>query len=133
MLQVRGFSEGGFCFMWNDKPVSVYDALLENGRKFHKSTINALNRKNLANEQDLEAFEKLAKILHTGLDAQHARTVLRDNFNIDVLKIENYYILTSSEVYDLKLVYNICKYKVSVKEKAHSEMYYFFQYLQRKA
>ncbi|AMM43579.1 hypothetical protein FDG95_gp412 [Pectobacterium phage vB_PcaM_CBB] len=132
MLQVRGYAEGGFCFMLDDKAVSVHEALLANGGKFHKRTINALNRNNLANEQDLAEFEKLVKVLHTGLDAFNARKVLRDHFNIDVLKIENYYILTSSEIYDLMKVYEICKYKVSVKSPAHSTMYYFFEYLNRK-
>lgn len=131
MLHVRGYAEGGFCFMWDDKAVSVHEALLANGGKFHKRTINALDRRNLANSFDLQRFEVLAKILHTGVDATNARKILRDHFNIDVLKRE-YYHLSSSEVYDLKKVYEISKYRVTVKEPAHSPMYYFFQYLSRK-
>lgn len=131
MLHVRGYSNG-FCFMWDDKAVSVQEALLKNGKVFHKRTINALNRNNLPNPDFHDSFEKLAKILHTGLDAAGARQVLRNHFDLDIIKIDDYYQLTSSQVHDLKTVYAISKYKVTVKNPAHSPMYYFYQYLSRK-
>lgn len=131
MLHVRGFNNG-YCFMWDDKAVSVQEALLKNGKIFHKKTINALNRNNLPSNEWLKTFEENAKILHTGLDAVSARQVLRNHFDLNVVKIEDYYLLTSSQVHDLKTVYAISKYKVTVKNPAHSPMYYFFQYLSRK-
>lgn len=131
LLHVRGYSNG-FCFMMDDKAVSVQEALLKHGKIFHKSTINALNRNNLPNPDFHDSFEKLAAILHTGLDAVSARQVLRNHFDLNVIKIEDYYQLTSAQVHDLKVVYKISKYKVTVKNPAHSPMYYFFQYLSRK-
>ncbi|AFC21459.1 hypothetical protein GAP32_012 [Cronobacter phage vB_CsaM_GAP32] len=130
-LDVRGYSEGGYCFLYDGKPVSIHEAMVANGGKFSKRTTNALNRRNLPSVEWLKVFEKDVATLHTGLDAPGARKVLRDHYNIDVLK-RDYYHLSSSEVYDLKTVYKMCKYKVTVKEPAHSEMYYFFQYLSRK-
>ena len=129
MLHVRGYANGGFCFMMDDKAVSVQEALLMNGRRFHKRTINALNRKNLPSVSDLKSFEVLAKILHTGLDVHSAKQVLRNNFNIDVMSTE-YLLLTSSQVEDLKKVYAISRYRVPRYTLAHSPMYYFFRYLQ---
>jgi len=130
MLEVRGF-ENGFCFLFNGKEMSVHELLLANGKKFHKATINALNRKNLPNEQMLKAFEEKAAILHTGLNAESARTLLLQHFAIDVKKTE-YYALPASDVHMLKNVYELCKYKVPPeKDRQHSAMYYFHRYISR--
>ncbi len=130
MLEVRGY-DNGYCFMFNGKAMSVHELLLANGKKFHKNTINALNRRNLPNVSFLAAFEKQAATLHTGLDAEGARVVLLQHFGIDVKKSE-YYALRASEVQILQAVYEISKYKVpAAKDRMHSPMYYFHRYLNK--
>ncbi|QOI72031.1 hypothetical protein pEaSNUABM50_00007 [Erwinia phage pEa_SNUABM_50] len=128
-LHVRGFTGGGFCFMIDDKAVSVQEALIQNGGRFHKATINALNRKNLFNESDLKAFEVLAESLHKGLTPCSIRQILRNDYGIDVLKTD-YLMLSSSQVEDLKTVYKYARYKVPTGYVLkHSPMYYFYRYL----
>lgn len=128
MLEVRGF-DNGFCFKFNGKEMSVHELLLANGKKFHKATINALNRKNLPNAEMLKAFEEKAAILHTGLSAESARALLLQHFAIDV-KNTDFYVLRSSEIQTLQNVYDLCKYKVPpAKDRKHSAMYYFYRYL----
>jgi hypothetical protein len=115
--------------MNGDKAVSVHEALIQNGKRFHKNTINALNRRNVPSEF-LEGFEKKAAVLHTGVDAANARTILLQHFDLDIIGKE-YYTLKNSEIENLKLVYKISKYRVTVKEPLHSPMYYFVQYLNK--
>jgi len=130
MLEVRGY-ENGFCFLFNGKEMSVHELLLANGKKFHKATINALNRKNLPNEQMLKAFEEKAAILHTGLSAESARALLLQHYAIDVKKTE-YYALPASDIWIMQGVYSLCKYKVPPeKDRQHSPMYYFHRYLNK--
>jgi hypothetical protein len=129
MLQVRGYAGGGFCFMIDDKAVSVQEAVIKNGGTFHKAKINALNRKNLSNENDLKSFEVLAESLHKGLTPSSIRQILRNNYGIDVMKTD-YMVLSSSQVEDLKTVYQYSRYKVpSGYVLKHSPMYYFYRYL----
>lgn len=129
MLSVRGYAGGGFCFMIDDKVVSVQEAVIKNGGPFHKATINALNRKNLANENDLKSFEVLAESLHKGLTRSSIRQILRNNYGIDVMKTD-YMVLSSSQVEELKTVYQYARYKVpSGYVLKHSPMYYFYRYL----
>lgn len=130
MLEVRGFTNGGFCFLLDGECVSVQEAVIKNGGKFHKATINALNRKNLANKTDLKKFEVLAECLHKGLTSCSIRQILLRDYDIDVLKTD-YMLLSSSEVEVLKTVYQYARYKVPTGYVLlHSPMYYFYRYLQ---
>lgn len=130
MLEVRGY-ENGFCFLFNGKEMSVHELLLANGKKFHKATINALPRKNLPNEEMLKAFEEKAAVLHNGLSAESARALLLQHFAIDVKNTE-YYALPASDIWIMRGVYSLCKYKVPpADDRLHSPMYYFHRYLNK--
>ncbi|SOK58283.1 hypothetical protein [Yersinia phage fHe-Yen9-04] len=130
MLHVKGFSEGGYCFMIGDKPVSVVEALQKNGKKFNKNTLNALNRNNLANESDLVSFELQVQSLHKGLTPEYVIQILRNEYNIDFNN--DFHELSSASVLDLLTVYHIAQYRApSPCNRDGSPMRYFYQYLQR--
>lgn len=130
MLHVRGFAEGGFCFMIGDKAVSVVEALQHNGKKFNKRTLNALNRNNLANSQDLKSFELKVNTLHKGLSPVYIIKILRDEYGFDFE--DDFHMLPSSKVLDLLTVYQIARYRApGPKDRNGSPMRYFYQYLQR--
>lgn len=130
MLHVRGYANGGYCFMIGDKAVSVVEALQQNKKKFNKRTLNALKRENLANAGDLKSFERQVEILHKGLSREYAVILLRNQFNVDFS--QDFHALSSAAIDSLLEVYPITNYRApSDKVRNGSPMRYFYQYLQR--
>ena len=130
MLHVRGFAEGGYCFMIGDKAVSVVEALRQNGKKFHKRELNALNRKNLANLNDLRAFEQQVTVLNKGLNHFYIIQILRNEFGIDFKS--DFHELPLSTVLDILDLYQIAKYRAPAPQHRNgSQTRYFYQYLKR--
>ena len=129
-LHVRGFGNGGYCFMNGDKTVSVVEALVQNKKKFNKRTLDALKRENLANVGDLKSFESQVEVLHKGLTPEYIIAILRNDHNIDFE--QDFHALSSAAIDSLLETYRIAKYRApSAKERNGSPMRYFYQYLQR--
>lgn len=129
-LHVRGFGNGGFCFMNGDKPVSVVEALQQNKKTFNKRTLDALKRENLANVNGLKVFEQQVEVLHKGLSAEYIIAILRNEHNIDFSL--DFHALSSADIDSLLETYKIARYRVpGPKVRNGSPMRYFYQYLQR--
>lgn len=124
-LHVRGYNDG-FCFMLDDKAVSVHEALLANGKPFHKTKLNALNRRNVPSEFTA-TFERFVTTLHSGLSAASAKSLLLTEYDIHIHDID-YSTLSTTQRLNIMNVYNITKYTAPINKDTVES---FIKYLRK--